>query len=165
MTTQTEPMMQTGHRFDPLSEPDLFDNVRTKRIFAFFIDVIAVAILTACAAVVVFLLGIFTFGLAWILYAFLGQAIALIYTAVTLGGPAASTPGMRAMGLEMRLWHGARPYPLLAAMHVLLFWFSVSLLTPFVLLVSLFADRKRLLHDLVLGTVVMNSEALRQRHA
>lgn len=165
MTSHTEPMTPHHNAFDPAAAPDLFDSVRTKRIFAFFIDVIAVGILTVCAAVVVFLLGIFTFGLAWLLYAFLGQAIALIYTAVTLGGPAASTPGMRAMGLEMRLWHGARPYPLLAAMHVLLFWFSVSLLTPFVLLVSLFTERKRLLHDLILGTVVMNSEALRQRHA
>jgi uncharacterized RDD family membrane protein YckC len=64
---------------------------------------------------------------------------------------------MRAMGLEMRLWYGARPYPLLAAVHALLFWFSISLLTPLVLLVSLFSDRKRLLHDIVLGTMVINS--------
>ncbi|MBO0345977.1 RDD family protein [Roseibium sp. CAU 1637] len=148
--------------FDPMIQPALFEGVRTRRIMAFFIDAIAVLLLTFAAGILVFFLGIFTLGLAWIFYAFLWQAVALLYTAFTLGGPSASTPGMRAMGLEMRLWHGARPYPLLSAMHVLLFWFSVSLLTPLVLLVALFTERKRLLHDIVLGTVVMNAEPLRQ---
>jgi len=32
----------------------------------------------------------------------------------------------------------------------------MSLLTPFVLLVSLFSDRKRLLHDILLGTIIVN---------
>ncbi|WP_417684279.1 RDD family protein [Roseibium sp.] len=147
--------------FDPLARPELFEGVRTRRMFAFCIDVIAVAILTLMAGILIFFLGIFTLGLAWFFYAFLGQAVALIYTAFTLGGPNAATPGMRAMGLEMRLWYGAKPYPLLAAMHVLLFWFSFALLTPLVLAVSLFSDRKRLLHDIVLGTLVMNAEGLR----
>jgi len=147
--------------FDPVARPELFEGVRSRRVFAFFIDVIAIAVLTFAAGVLVFVLGIFTFGLAFLFYAFLGQAVALLYAAFTLGGSNAATPGMRAMGLEMRLWYGAKPYPLLAAMHALLFWFSVALLTPLVLLVALFSDRKRLLHDLVLGTVVMNTSALR----
>ena len=144
--------------YDIASQPALFEGIRTKRMFAFCIDVVAVAILTFMAGVLVFFLGIFTLGLAWFFYAFLWQAVALLYTAFTLGGPNAATPGMRAMGLEMRLWYGAKPYPLLAAMHVLLFWFSVTLLTPLVLLVSLFSDRKRLLHDIVLGTIVINTQ-------
>lgn len=143
--------------FDPLVQPELFEGVRSRRVFAFFIDAFVIALLTMGAAVLVFILGIFTLGLGFILYAILPAGVALLYAAFTLGGPAAATIGMRAMGLEMRLWYGAKPYPLLAAVHLLLFWFSVSLLTPFVLLVSLFSDRKRLLHDLILGTVVINS--------
>ncbi|MTI42391.1 putative RDD family membrane protein YckC [Roseibium hamelinense] len=146
--------------FDPAIRPDLYEGVRTRRIFAFFFDAIFITILIALAAIIVGFMGIFTLGLAWFAYLFLGQAVALLYVAFTLGGPNAATPGMRAMGLEMRLWYGARPYPLLAVMHALIFWFSVSLLTPFILLVSLFSDRKRLLHDIVLGTVVVNSAAL-----
>jgi uncharacterized RDD family membrane protein YckC len=42
-------------------------------------------------------------------------------------------------------------------MHAVLFWLSISLLTPFVLLIGLFNGRRRLLHDFVLGTVVINS--------
>lgn len=146
--------------FDPMANPALFDGIRSKRVFAFLIDVLLVAFFTFVAGVLVFFLGIFTLGLAWFFYAFLWQAVALIYTAVTLGGPNAATPGMRAMGIEMRLWYGAKPYALLAAMHVILFWLSFTLLTPLVVLISLFSDRKRLLHDIVLGTVVMNSSAL-----
>ncbi|WP_269582769.1 RDD family protein [Roseibium sp. Sym1] len=143
--------------FDPVSNPELFSGVRSRRIFAFVIDVVVIALLTFGAGILVFFLGVFTLGLGFLLYGILPTAVALIYVAFTLGGPQASTLGMRAMGLEMRLWYGAKPYPLLAAVHALLFWFSVSLLTPLVLLVSLFSDRKRLLHDLVLGTVVINS--------
>ncbi|MEM9635779.1 MAG: RDD family protein [Pseudomonadota bacterium] len=143
--------------FDPVRNPKLFEGVRSRRIFAFLIDVIVIALLTFGAGVLVFFLGIFTLGLGFLLYAILPTAVALLYVAFTLGGPQASTLGMRAMGLEMRLWYGAKPYPLLAAVHAILFWFSVSLLTPLILLVSLFSDRKRLLHDIVLGVVVINS--------
>ncbi|WP_310620538.1 RDD family protein [Flexibacterium corallicola] len=148
----------TGKRtaFDPYLQPALFDGVRTKRIFAFFIDVIAILILTVIASVFVFFLGIFTLGLGFFLYAFLWQAVAITYTAFTLGGPDAATPGMKAMGIEMRLWYGDKPYPLLAAVYAILFWISITFLTPLVLLVSLLNGQKRLLHDLVLGTVVIN---------
>jgi uncharacterized RDD family membrane protein YckC len=43
-----------------------------------------------------------------------------------------------------------------------LFWVSVSFLSPFVVLVGLFNGRRRLLHDFVLGTVVINSFARSQ---
>jgi len=45
----------------------------------------------------------------------------------------------------------------LGAMHAVLFWLSVSFLTPLVLLIGLFNGRRRLLHDIILGTVVINS--------
>ncbi|PVB63269.1 RDD family protein [Labrenzia sp. 011] len=151
--------------FEAARHPELFSGVRSRRIFAFFIDVIVIALLTLAAGVLVFVLGVFTLGLGFLLYAILPTAVALLYVAFTLGGPQSATPGMRAMGLEMRLWYGARPYPLLAAVHAILFWFSISLLTPFVLLVSLFSDRKRLLHDMVLGVVVINSAYYREHVA
>ena len=44
----------------------------------------------------------------------------------------------------------------------MLFWVSVSFLTPLVLLVGLFNGRRRLLHDIILGTVVINSSTRTQ---
>ena len=53
-----------------------------------------------------------------------------------------------------------KPYGLLAAMHSLLFWFGNTILTPFIMLVGLFSSRSLLLHDMILGTVVMDRDAL-----
>lgn len=145
--------------YDPARAPALFAGVRRRRILAFLVDVCLVSAIWIVATGVVFLLGLVTLGLAWYAFAFLWPAVALAYTAFTLGGPASATPGMQLCGLTMRLWYGARAYPLLAAAHLVLFWMSCSVLTPFVLLVSLFNERKRLLHDLLLGVVIVDADA------
>jgi uncharacterized RDD family membrane protein YckC len=102
-------------------------------------------------------IGIITLGLAWLLFGAVFPLVAITYTALGLSSPASATIGMRVMGLEMRLWYGARPYFALAAVHVILFYVLVTILTPLVLLVGLFNDRRRLLHDLLIGTVVINA--------
>jgi uncharacterized RDD family membrane protein YckC len=43
--------------------------------------------------------------------------------------------------------------------HAIAFWFTVSFFTPFILLVAFFNARRRLLHDIILGTVVINNAA------
>ena len=45
---------------------------------------------------------------------------------------------MRMVDLEMRTWYGAPCYFVLGAVHAVGFWLTVSLLTPFILLVGLF---------------------------
>ena len=57
----------------------------------------------------------------------------------------------------MRTWYGAPAYFVLGAVHAIVFWLSVSTLTPFILLVCFFNERRRLLHDILLGTVVINN--------
>jgi uncharacterized RDD family membrane protein YckC len=64
------------------------------------------------------------------------------------------------MGLEMRTWFGEPGYFVLGAMHAILFWVSVSVFTPLILLIGLFNGRRRLLHDMLLGTVIINNSAL-----
>ncbi|WP_316859626.1 RDD family protein [uncultured Cohaesibacter sp.] len=146
--------------FDPRLHPALFDGVLSRRILAFLFDAVLIFCLMILVSIVIAILGAITFGLGWLLYAALFPLVTLSYTAVTLGGYNAATPGMRFMGLEMRLWYGARPYGILAVMHSLLFWFGNVILTPFILLVGLFTSRKQLLHDMLLGTVVMDRDAL-----
>jgi uncharacterized RDD family membrane protein YckC len=43
--------------------------------------------------------------------------------------------------------------------HAVVYWVSVSVLTPFILLVGLFNTRRRLLHDILVGTVLINNPA------
>jgi uncharacterized RDD family membrane protein YckC len=154
--TPTMPAASDAYLPDPLTDSRLYDGVRTRRVLAFLFDVVIVAILTLLAAVLVFFLGIVTLGLGWLLYAILWPAVALVYCAFTLGGANSATPGMRAFGLEMRTLDGGTMNPVLAMLHSILFYASISLLTPLVLLVSLIADRKRLVQDLIIGTVVVN---------
>ena len=141
--------------YDPAVMPELYDGVRTRRIIAFFIDVCFILALMVLASMVIVILGIFTLGLGWLLLALVWPFVAILYTMFTLGGRHSATPGMRMTGVKMHTWYGEPIYPLLALVHGIGFWFSVVLLTPFILLVSLFSPRKRLLHDIVLGTVVI----------
>jgi uncharacterized RDD family membrane protein YckC len=39
------------------------------------------------------------------------------------------------------------------------FWITVSMITPLILVVCLFNERRRCLHDMLVGTVVINNAA------
>ena len=148
------------HAFDPWSQPELFRGVLTRRFFAFLIDLVVLSIPVILACVFIAVFGVVTLGLGWALFWLVSPASviwALIYYGASLGGPHSATIGMRVMDLEMRTWYGAPSYFVLGAMHAVLFWISVSVLSPLVLLVGLFNGRRRLLHDILLGTVVINS--------
>ncbi len=149
------------HAYDPVTHPEMFEGVLARRVVAFVIDFVIIAIPVVLAAMFIFAFGIVTLGLGWVLYWLLppGAVVwALVYFGVTLGGPRSATIGMRTMDLEMRTWYGAPAYFVLGAVHAIVFWFSVSALTPFILLVAFFNERRRLLHDILLGTVVINNE-------
>jgi uncharacterized RDD family membrane protein YckC len=149
------------HAYDPATQPELFEGVLARRVVAFAIDFIIVAVPVLLAAMLIFAFGIVTLGLGWALYWLLppGSVVwAIVYFGVTLSSPASATIGMRTMDLEMRTWYGAPAYFVLGAVHAIVFWLSVSTLTPFILLVAFFNERRRLLHDVLLGTVVINNE-------
>jgi len=143
------------HAFDPVTQPQLFQGVIGKRVVAFIVDAIIILVLTVIAYVVVALLGVVTLGLAWLLFGLVFPAVGLGYNALTIGGPNSATIGQRMMGLEMRMWFGGKVSPLVAAFHALLFWFSLVVFCP-ILLWALFDPRKRCLHDILAGVVLIN---------
>ena len=148
------------HAYDPVKNPELFDGVLARRVVAFVIDFIIVAVPVVLTAMFIFAFGIVTLGLGFALYWLLSPATvvwALVYFGVTLGGPRSATIGMRIVDLEMRTWYGAPAYFVLGAVHTIGFWFTASFFTPFVLLIAFFNERHRLLHDILLGTVVINN--------
>jgi uncharacterized RDD family membrane protein YckC len=150
------------HAYDPLANPELFEGVLARRIVAFIIDVIIIAVPLIAAAAFIFVFGLVTFGLGWLLFWLLSPISvvwALAYYGFTLGGPASATIGMRAMEIEMRTWYGAPAYFVLGAVHAVVFWITVSVLTPFVLLVGFFNARGRLLHDILVGAVLINTQS------
>ena len=150
------------HAYDPAANPELFEGVLSRRLVAFFIDVLIIAVPVVAASIFIFLFGIVTLGLGWMLFWLLSPASliwALTYYGMTMGSAASATIGMRAMELEIRTWYGAPAYFLLGAVHAIVYWVSVSILTPFILLLGLFNARRRLLHDILVGTVLINNPA------
>jgi uncharacterized RDD family membrane protein YckC len=149
-----------SHAFDPDLEPELFRGVLTRRVFAFLIDLVVLSVPVVFGYVFIAVFGLLTLGLGWMLFWLAWPASvlwAVVYYGTSLGGPHSATLGMRVMDLELRTWYGAPGYFVLGAMHAVLFWVSVSFLSPLVVLVGLFNGRRRLLHDFVLGTVVINT--------
>jgi uncharacterized RDD family membrane protein YckC len=148
------------HAFDPYLEPDLFRGVLTRRVIAFIIDLIVLFVPVALGYLFIAVFGLITLGLGWALFWLAWPATviwAVVYYGVTLGGPHSATLGMRVMDLELRTWYGAPGYFMLGAAHAVLFYISISVLSPFILLIGLFNARRRLPHDIVLGTVVINN--------
>jgi uncharacterized RDD family membrane protein YckC len=150
------------HAYDPAVEPELFEGVLTRRAAAFVIDLVIIAMPLIAASMFIFVFGLLTFGLGWALFWLLSPVSvvwALVYYGLTLGGLASATIGMRAMEIEMRTWYGAPAYFVLGAVHAIVYWITVSVLTPFVLLVGFLNARHRLLHDMLVGTVIINNPA------
>jgi uncharacterized RDD family membrane protein YckC len=150
------------HAYDPVANPELFEGVLARRCIAFLIDVTVIAIPVLFAAVFIFIFGLVTLTLGWALYWLLSPATviwAIFYYGLTFGSPASATIGMRVMDLEMRTWYGAPAYFVLGAVHAIAYWFTVSFFTPLILLVAFFNQRRRLLHDILIGTIVINNAA------
>ena len=148
------------HAFDPDVQPELFRGVLTRRVFAFLIDLVVLSVPVILGYIFIAVFGVITLGLGWMLFWLAWPATivwAIVYYGASVGGPHSATLGMRVMDLELRTWYGAPGYFVLGAMHAVLFWVSISFLTPLVVLVGLFNGRRRLLHDIVLGTVMINS--------
>jgi uncharacterized RDD family membrane protein YckC len=132
----------------------------SRRVIAFIVDVIVIGLPIVLAKLFIIVFGLVTFGLGWALFWLVWPASviwALVYYGSTLGGPHSATIGMRLMDLEVRTWYGAPCYFVLGAMHAVVFWISITVISPFVLLIGLFNARRRLLHDFLLGTVVINN--------
>jgi uncharacterized RDD family membrane protein YckC len=148
------------HAYDPATNPELFEGVLARRVVAFIIDLIIIAIPLVAAWMFIFVFGLITLGLGWGLFWLLSPASvvwALFYYGYSIGSPASATIGMRAMEIEMRTWYGAPAYFVLGAVHAVVYWISVSVLTPFIVLVGFFNARRRLLHDMLIGTILINN--------
>ena len=148
------------HAYDPVANPELFEGVLVRRSIAFVIDVVIIAIPVLFAALFILVFGLVTLGLGWALYWLLWPATviwAVVYYGLTFGSAASATIGMRVMELEMRTWYGAPAYFVLGAVHGVVYWLTLSFLTPLILLIAFFNERRRLLHDMLVGTIVINA--------
>ena len=140
----------------------LYEGVLTRRVVAWCIDLFLIGILVCIAWLAIVLLGVLTLGAGFILLAAL-PPFGFFYHALFVAGSRSATPGQLMMDLVVRREFDLGPPTLVQA---ILFtgglWVTLSF--AFVLLaVAPFTARKRTLHDIVAGVVIVRNRALTRR--
>ena len=135
---------------DPHYQAEFYEDVTLKRALAWLVDTAVVFALTALAVV-------FTVGIGLFFAAFLFMVIGFTYRVVTIAGNGA-TIGMRLASIELRTHRGTRPGLGTAALHTLGYSisFSMVLLQVASIILMLTTPRGQGLHDMVLGTAMVN---------
>lgn len=142
---------------DALAFPEYFDGIAVKRVLAYFIDAAIILAVMAGVWVVFALLTAMSFGLlAPVLWPGL-PLVPLLYHTLTIGGEGSATFGMKLLGVTVRTWDGRKPGYFQAALNTIVFYLSVGVTGWLILVVALFNDRRRTLHDFMCGTVVINA--------
>jgi uncharacterized RDD family membrane protein YckC len=131
-----------------------------RRLWAYLIDFVVIALLTGFLCVVVAVLGVLTLGLGWFLFGLI-PFTAIIYNAVTISGPSQGTIGMRAAGVRvLDATTGGRVSFVAAAVHAFLFYLALGtaalLWVADVLFGFVRADR-RLGRDLITNVVFVRA--------
>ena len=140
---------------DPASAPELFDGLLTRRVAAYLIDLVLMGVIVVVLSVVGAVLGFFTFGLAWVSLIFVVPASIVLYYAATLGSHRRATVGMQAMDIVLTPTRGQPLDGWMAILHALVFWVTVWISWPVSLLFALFTPRRQMIHDLVVGTLMV----------
>lgn len=148
---------------DPASAPELYEGLLTRRVIAYFIDLAIISVVAIAAAVVAFVGGILTLGLAWLVAPAIILASIAGYYALTLGSPRRATLGMGMMDLVLTPTRGTPLDGWRAFAHPFVFWLTCWFLPPFSYLVALFTPRRQMLHDLLLGTLMLRRSPM-DRH-
>ncbi|SCA55107.1 conserved membrane hypothetical protein [Candidatus Terasakiella magnetica] len=141
---------------DPVDQPEYYDGISQKRIIAYVIDFIVCFALGAVGVVIAAIVGVMSFGLLFAPMMALFALIPIVYHTVLIGSSKSATFGMRFVGIRVYRTDGQRPEMTQAFIQSALFFLTVPPTSFFILLVCLFNIRRRCLHDILAGTLVLN---------
>jgi len=145
-----------GYAPRSLSDSGLYDGILWRRIGAYFIDAFLILAVNIALHVLLLFLGFLTFGLSWLL---LGPVtyltVGLAYGTLFLGGGEGATPGMRLFDIEARGLNGGRPDYFQAFLMTALFYATVLFTSFLILIVAVFTEHNRTVHDLLSGVTVI----------
>ncbi|MCW5722362.1 MAG: RDD family protein [Devosia sp.] len=140
---------------DPATAPELFEGLLTRRSIAGIIDIVLISIMIGVVSVAGAILGFVTFGLAWVSLVLIVPASIVVYYAMTLGSPRRATVGMQMMDLVLTPTRGQPLDGWMAVIHALVFWITFWISWPVSLLFALFTPRRQMIHDLIVGTLMV----------
>ena len=140
---------------DPATAPELFDGVLSRRVFAFIVDLVILGAMVLAFSLVGLIAGFLTFGLAWAALVVVIPASIVVYYAATLGSPKRATIGMQMMDIVLTPTRGQPLDGWMAVIHAAIFWVTVWISWPLSLLIALFTPRRQMLHDLLVGGLMV----------
>lgn len=142
---------------DPAFEHESYQGVPLRRLVAFCVDVVIVFVISAAVMLIGVVFTFLTLGLGAPL-AVLAVSLADFLYRWLLLAEGSATLGMRLVGIQIRDCEGRRLDALLALLHVAGFYVSI-IFAPLLIIswvVMAFTPERRMLHDLVLGTLAVN---------
>ncbi|WP_298499406.1 RDD family protein [uncultured Maritimibacter sp.] len=154
MSSYDHPARASHHATWGLPDPDyqaeFYADVPTKRLIAWIIDTVIVALLVVLAIVFTAFIGAFFAGFLWL-------ALGFAYRTVTIANGSA-TLGMRLCSIELRKADGSRMDFGAALLHTLGYSMSMAFVLPQIasVVLMLTSERKQGLTDMVLGTAAIN---------
>jgi uncharacterized RDD family membrane protein YckC len=140
----------------------LTEGVIARRLWAYLIDLLVIALWIMLISIGIFFLGLLTLGLGWGLFFVLPlTALTFIfYNAFTIGGASQATVGMRTMGIKViNPQTGQGVSMLAAAVHALFFYVAIStfLLWAVDVVMGFVRDDRRFLRDLLTGMMIVRA--------
>ncbi|MFN3846926.1 MAG: RDD family protein [Paracoccaceae bacterium] len=155
MRTVSPTMMMSDMQPDPERHASFYEGVLPKRLLAWGLDLVLIAVVTA-------MIVPFTAFTALFFLPMLFLVVGFAYRWATLTGRSA-TWGMRLMNIEFLDRNGQRFDGATALLHTLGYTLSMAFVMPQILSVvlMLMSSRGQGLSDLVLGSVAINSPAAR----
>ena len=153
---------------DPNSSPELFENLLMRRVAAFFIDTFVLTLIVSVISIIGLVMGLFTFGVSWLALLVVLPLSIVAYYGATLGSEKRATIGMSVMDLVLTPARGGPMNGWAAFAHPLVFWITSWILPPFSLMVALFTPRRQMIHDYIMGTLMVRRSPMEQhwnRHA
>lgn len=148
---------------DSWAHPEYYRGVTLRRVLAYLLDGVLVAVLAVMVWIATGMLTLLSFGLLFPLQALAVALVPLAYHALLIAAPGSATLGMRFFNLKVLSLAqdadagGGRPSLFQAIIQVVAFYGSVAATGSLILIIALFNPRRRTLHDWLAGTVVVNA--------
>jgi uncharacterized RDD family membrane protein YckC len=155
-STPSTPREEDQGRRDPLDSPALYKGVLWRRVAAYVIDMLLIALFAVVAWLVFVVLIAISFGTLGPLLIPAVPLIPSLYAALTIGaGRMSATPGMWLFRLRVVDWTGRSAGYAQGFLMAVFFYVTTAVTGGLILLVALFTGRKRTVHDMLAGIVVI----------
>jgi uncharacterized RDD family membrane protein YckC len=141
-----------------LPESLMFQGVIARRFCAFLIDIVLMGMVGWLLAISIFIFGIFTFGLGFLMFHIVPFLPLLYFSLFVASG---GTPGQRLFGLSVRQDADlSAPTPAQAFVWTILLWLSFFIAGGLPFLMALFGSRHRAGHDIFSGLVIIRGRQI-----